>query len=34
MDTQDNQIVKEPLNKEQLEWQKQVIREEMDTDGN
>ncbi|AGR47632.2 hypothetical protein JIMMER1_86 [Brevibacillus phage Jimmer1] len=34
MDTQDNQIVKEMLNKEQLDWQKQVIREEMDTDGN
>ncbi|ERM19012.1 hypothetical protein P615_14065 [Brevibacillus laterosporus PE36] len=32
MDTQDNQMVKEVLNKEQLDWQKQVIREEMDTD--
>ena len=34
MNTQDNQIVKEILNKEQLDWQKQVIREEMDSDGN
>lgn len=32
MDTQDNQIVKEMLNKEQLDWQKQVIREEMETE--
>ncbi|MBM7110735.1 hypothetical protein SAM19_04155 [Brevibacillus laterosporus] len=32
MNTQDNQIVKEILNKEQLEWQKQVIREEMETE--
>ncbi|MBM7108395.1 hypothetical protein SAM19_01766 [Brevibacillus laterosporus] len=30
--TQDNQIVKEMLNKEQLDWQKQVIREEMETE--
>ncbi|AGR47538.1 hypothetical protein ABOUO_75 [Brevibacillus phage Abouo] len=34
MNTQDNQTVKETFNKEQLDWQKQVIREEMDTDGN
>lgn len=34
MNTQDNQIVKEMLNKEQLDWQKQIIREEMDSDGN
>lgn len=32
MDTQDNQTVKEILNKEQLDWQKQVIREEMETE--
>lgn len=32
MNTQDNQIVKEMLNKEQLDWQKQVIREEMETE--
>ncbi|MCR8939932.1 hypothetical protein O0555_21760 [Brevibacillus laterosporus] len=31
MNTQDNKIVKEMLNKEQLEWQKRVIREEMET---
>lgn len=32
MNTQDNQIVKEIFNKEQLDWQKQVIREEMETE--
>lgn len=32
MDTQDNQIVKEMLNKEQLDWQKKAIREEMETE--
>lgn len=34
MNLQDNTTHQELLNKEQLEWQKQVIREEMDSDGN
>lgn len=32
MNTQDNQKVQQSLNKKQLDWQKQVIREEMGTD--